>query len=619
MATSDITFQDFKHPYLLALVRWCVSSFWTTATVILHRLITAPVPPNTGTKPPKPRPATSDHLHPDPRVECVVLHEPQHPTIDVIFVHGLYGSLANTWRQGEWMPKYGKSPNKVPLHRPHSISTCKCETGECGENNKDNDKNYNGDVNNEKEKENDEARDNLTREESEIQVSNIYNDIQKILPNNDIFITDKFYNNTLLDQEDGQKNEQNNKDSCDRMVLSKDNLFITENFYTNPFLNHENYETQAQFVQDLFKSDMKDNEHCENNETSEESNDSDVTNSNITSKVAECKCTDCVGCGCVCDECYSPCWPRDWVRVDYPGARIISINYTSDPYLWRPLWVKEIKRLRLHVRAEQMMSQLLNLGVGDRPIIWVGHSKGGLFIKQMYCEAYEAHLKIQTANGKNEQNTTECYNDNIINHCIDNRTDNRINCDINDNETNYNNASRDNEIYEQNKDNDSALTSSVINSDSACNDANKEVPLEMDDTQLQKRAALWTNSSGFMFYSVPHRGSPLADIKTPITARSIELMEICKDCPLVLSLQERWQRATLRASPAVRSLVETCRTLMSVLYLRIVSVHSADPGIGVLSGVSVDHREICKPSSRQCLLYQELMTLMRDALKQHNI
>ena len=245
------------------------------------------------------------------------------------------------------MPKYGKSPNKVPLRRPHSISTCKCadETGECGENNKDNDKNNDRDVNNEKEKENDEARDNLTRKESEIQVSNIYNDIQKILPNNDIFITDKFYNNTLLDQEThSQKNEQKNKNNCDRMIMPKDNLFITENFYTNPFLNHENYETQAQFVQDLFKSDMKDNENSEINETNEESNDSDVTNSDATPKVSECKCTDCVGCGCICDDCYSPCWPRDWVRVDYPGARIISINYTSDPYLWRPLWVKEIKR-----------------------------------------------------------------------------------------------------------------------------------------------------------------------------------------------------------------------------------------------------------------------------------
>lgn len=239
------------------------------------------------------------------------------------------------------MSKYGKSPNKVPLRRPHSVSTCKCadETGNCGENNEDNDKNNDKNVNNDEGKENDEARDNLTKQESDIQVTNIYNDIQKILPNKDIFITDKFYNNTLLDQgSDHQKTEQN-EDKFDRKILPKDNIFITENFYTNSFMNHENYETQAQFVQDLFKSDMKDNESDEANDTSEVINDSEVT-----SEVLKCKCVDCVGCGCVCDECYSPCWPRDWVRVDYPGARIISINYTSDPYLWRPLWVKEIKR-----------------------------------------------------------------------------------------------------------------------------------------------------------------------------------------------------------------------------------------------------------------------------------
>lgn len=29
------------------------------------------------------------------------------------------------------------------------------------------------------------------------------------------------------------------------------------------------------------------------------------------------------------------------------------------------------------------MKLLLELGVGSHPIVWVGHSKGGLFVKQM--------------------------------------------------------------------------------------------------------------------------------------------------------------------------------------------------------------------------------------------
>lgn len=83
-----------------------------------------------------------------------------------------------------------------------------------------------------------------------------------------------------------------------------------------------NYETQAQFVKDMFDNNTRE------------------------AKSGDCRCIggECKGCGCVCDGCYSSCWPRDWIKVDHPGARVISINYTSDPYLWRPLWIREIKR-----------------------------------------------------------------------------------------------------------------------------------------------------------------------------------------------------------------------------------------------------------------------------------
>lgn len=34
-------------------------------------------------------------------------------------------------------------------------------------------------------------------------------------------------------------------------------------------------------------------------------------------------------------------------------------------------------------RSMEMIEELKKLGVGKRPIVWVGHSKGGLFIKQI--------------------------------------------------------------------------------------------------------------------------------------------------------------------------------------------------------------------------------------------
>lgn len=44
------------------------------------------------------------------------------------------------------------------------------------------------------------------------------------------------------------------------------------------------------------------------------------------------------------EEMLSTCWPRDWIPMDHPGARVISLSYTTDQYLWRPIWIKPYNR-----------------------------------------------------------------------------------------------------------------------------------------------------------------------------------------------------------------------------------------------------------------------------------
>lgn len=44
------------------------------------------------------------------------------------------------------------------------------------------------------------------------------------------------------------------------------------------------------------------------------------------------------------EEMLSSCWPRDWIPLDHPGARVISLSYTTDQYLWRPIWIKPYNR-----------------------------------------------------------------------------------------------------------------------------------------------------------------------------------------------------------------------------------------------------------------------------------
>lgn len=67
-------------------------------------------------------------------VECIVLAEPpqgEKITVDVIFIHGLHGSLPNTWKQGLWKSegrleafnRPPKPPIRPPKRTRHSRST----------------------------------------------------------------------------------------------------------------------------------------------------------------------------------------------------------------------------------------------------------------------------------------------------------------------------------------------------------------------------------------------------------------------------------------------------------------------------------------------------------------
>jgi hypothetical protein len=160
---------------------------------------------------------------------------------------------------------------------------------------------------------------------------------------------------------------------------------------------------------------------------------------------------------------------------------------------------------------------------------------------------------------------------------------------------------------------------------------------------------IFENSKGIMFYSVPHKGSSLADFTLPLLRRSVELIEIQRsmhnyelrlviltktvtDCDFVLDLHKRFlqlcKNEQLKAD--VFSFIETSFTLMSFVYLKIVAYESAgnscfdffsftfrfmpsvsDPDIGVKCDVPLDHREICKPAGRDCFLYVELMKLIK--------
>ncbi|XP_037948400.1 uncharacterized protein LOC119679886 isoform X3 [Teleopsis dalmanni] len=383
---------------------------------------------------------------------------------DIVFIHGLHGSLVNTWKQGLWenerQPVEFERPPKPPVRPPkrprHSRSTV--------------------------------LRPPHKQKRARFAHSNSFKQSSERDTQDELETTDFGHGFSYV---------------CGKPIDIKTCEGVEYSFPTFRLRMNDNGRLlQAELESILNKSDL-----AENNNNNK---DNDHRKGKSSTKLSP------------DDPNYSKCWPGDWLPLDCPGVRVIAVNYTTDQYLWRPLWKKKEARTNLVQRSHEMAELLIKHQVGyGHPIIWVGHSKGGLFVKQIIVDAWES--------GK------------------------------------------------------------------------------------PSMAPFWRSARGCFFYSVPHRGSHLASIKAPLLTRSIELIDIEKNSKYLLDLHKRfaclYHMGHLRIE--VFSFVETALTLMSVLYLRIVGVDSADPGIGDVCGIRLDHREICKPRSRECILYKELVKMIK--------
>lgn len=86
------------------------------------------------------------------------------------------------------------------------------------------------------------------------------------------------------------------------------------------------------------------------------------------------------------DQTYTFCWPKDWLANDCKNIRIIGINYDTSLSMWAPLCPCENVKPNLEQRSRELSEKLILAGVGQRPIVWVTHSMGGLIVKNMLCD-----------------------------------------------------------------------------------------------------------------------------------------------------------------------------------------------------------------------------------------
>ncbi|KPP56467.1 hypothetical protein Z043_125909 [Scleropages formosus] len=129
------------------------------------------------------------------------------------------------------------------------------------------------------------------------------------------------------------------------------------------------------------------------------------------------------------------------------------------------------------------------------------------------------------------------------------------------------------------------------------------------------------NTKGIMFYSVPHRGTFMAEYSLNVRYLlfpSIEVKELCRDSPALRELNENFLSMVREHEFKVLSFTEMLPTSVGpMIKLHVVPAQSADLGIGDLIQVDVDHLNICKPENKDSFLYKRSLQFIRDAMGGH--
>ncbi|XP_061900552.1 protein SERAC1 isoform X2 [Entelurus aequoreus] len=86
---------------------------------------------------------------------------------------------------------------------------------------------------------------------------------------------------------------------------------------------------------------------------------------------------------------YTECWPKSWLAADCPHLRVLSVEYDSHLSDWMAQCPAENQRKSLASRSQELLKKLKMAGVGDRPVVWVAHSMGGLLVKKILIDASE--------------------------------------------------------------------------------------------------------------------------------------------------------------------------------------------------------------------------------------
>lgn len=84
---------------------------------------------------------------------------------------------------------------------------------------------------------------------------------------------------------------------------------------------------------------------------------------------------------------FGQCWPTSWLMEDIPGTRVVLLDFEASGGSKVGQQLSNDEEVTIKSRAHEFLLKLKQIGIGERPIVFIGHSMGGLIIKQLLLQA----------------------------------------------------------------------------------------------------------------------------------------------------------------------------------------------------------------------------------------
>ncbi|XP_041987301.1 protein SERAC1 [Aricia agestis] len=149
----------------------------------------------------------------------------------------------------------------------------------------------------------------------------------------------------------------------------------------------------------------------------------------------------------------------------------------------------------------------------------------------------------------------------------------------------------------------------------------KKILTDIAETSDSPYKPLCEKTKAIVFYSTPHKGSSLASMPRAASAilwPSKDVKQLRENSPMLLEMHNSFIKIADKLQWETISFAETLPTLVTAFKVPIhfVEPHSADLGRGVYYQLPLDHLSICKPATRQSILYTSVLNVLLDAATQ---